>query len=128
MGQTDSPITCLTFGNFVRDRHYLISVCRLNKALLLLFGASTLISSQRNLGNALAEASTLIKASYLLTANLGGFHEARKVISSLSIAVKSYDWKRDRVTGQGDTCWCLSSLFLPASSYGHILFLSHSDY
>lgn len=51
-----------------------------------------------------AEASTLIKASYLLTANLGGVHEARKVRSSLSIAVQSYDWKRDRVTGLGDTC------------------------
>lgn len=75
----------------------------------------------------LAEASALIKAPYLLTPNLEGFYEARKMISTLSTAVKSNGWKRDRVTGHGDTCWCPSNSFLSTSSYGHILFLSHSD-
>lgn len=74
-----------------------------------------------------AEASTLIKAPYLLTPNLEGFYEARKTISTLSIAVKSNGWKKGSGDSPGDTCWCLSKAFLSPSSYGHILFLSHSD-
>lgn len=44
------------------------------------------------------------------------FHEAHSM-RSFSMTVKGYDWKRDPVT-EGDTCWCLSNVFLSLSSYG----------
>lgn len=73
-----------------------------------------------------AEASTLIKAPYFLTPNLEGFYEARKMIGTLSTAIKSNGWKEGSGDSPGDTCWCLSNSFLSTSSYGQILFLSHS--